>query len=760
MSNRYRLKKAINKFSDVKESIIEEVPAKLGVQKGGVKLTEVPGRPGYVWVRIRGDLSELTQAYNDQVSLVYDLPVILERDRIDKGRWRVKGRDLGIYQHWGSSSYLPRHGAQHSFDPDSKGADIVWVFGKQFMPLLVYPSGSNGAPNALIEEGIFYNSGEWKYAGNTGTADIAPTNNPTGSSNARMVLVWLDIDGNPQLEPGDLEFSSSITGNAGIVPYLPALPSAYGVPLAGVRLVTGTSRILWDNLYDLRPHIVGDGFIPTGTSGGTVTIGPNQIAFSNSSGTVIGWDYLSTRGPQAGQINLRIGANTAGPQSRNNDYNIANVTQPNSASGSADLTYAGFGYGATPKVDFFRANNEEISPTLVNDDDEIGVLQFYGYISGSSAGPFSRPYWTTIGLLKLTAEQAFSNDSLWSKWTFRNTPSGSVSPVDTLWIMDDVVGIPLDAGYHWGDAATTGTWRSVIRNNRVEFQKNVSGSWVTLGFSNTGSAAGSLALDDLTDVVITSPQVDQVIQYDGANWVNTDLSVSGTYPPSWKFDIDEPPTSPGTPNDEFSAGTLDVKWTLVSGSAGTVSMISTDTTPIYDLASRSGWLLVQVGANREFEIRQDYTLPSGSSIVLSLAPNLLADNNIANDELLIGLALNDSDTNYDANNYVFMTLDPNAGGVRWAYFRTGGTLVGSTLDGNPIAEVPGQHYVRILRAGDVYYGYMSHDGITWMPLGSYTPAAILDNIWIVVHSKASFSTPNPIQAFGWIREGGSGIDPW
>ena len=42
------------------------------------------------------------------------------------------------------------------------------------------------------------------------------------------------------------------------------------------------------------------------------------------------------------------------------------------------------------------------------------------------------------------------------------------------------------------------------------------GAWQVVG-------AGATALDDLTDVAITSPAASQRLRYDGAGWVNTDL---------------------------------------------------------------------------------------------------------------------------------------------------------------------------------------------------------------------------------------------
>jgi len=259
-----RYRQAFDKINAIKEDEEYEIPGILGAPIGGEERVLVPNRDGYVYVRFRDDLAEIVQAYNDRVSRTYGLPVLVTRDKVDKGRWRIKGRDLGRYTVWGLAPYLPVHGDTHSFDPWTPGSDPVWVWGRQFMPLGSVPSGSVGGPNVIVEPSTYYQN-TWKYAGGTGTANITP-HNPTGSF-SRMVLVYIDGDGNPQLEPGTAYFDISITGTSEVVPYIPALPETSGIPSAAIRLPSGTTKIMWPNIYDVRPHIVGDGFMPTGTYG-------------------------------------------------------------------------------------------------------------------------------------------------------------------------------------------------------------------------------------------------------------------------------------------------------------------------------------------------------------------------------------------------------------------------------------------------------------------------------------------------------------
>jgi len=249
-----RLKKAFFDHTDTKEQKYPTFSGLLGVTIDGAKTVEVPDRLGYVYVRLRDNLNELVQVFNDKVSPVYDLPVLITKDKLDRTRYRVVSRDYERYRDWGISPFLPRHGNQHSFTPDSGGGgDIVWVYADQFLPLLVIPSGTAGAESVLVFPGIYQYDNEFRYAGDTGTASFL-SYKPTGTTTAKMVLVYLDQPSGNILLNGGEEFSATITGTFGILPHIPSTPDA-GVPLAGVRLVTGTSSIGWTNIYDLREFV-------------------------------------------------------------------------------------------------------------------------------------------------------------------------------------------------------------------------------------------------------------------------------------------------------------------------------------------------------------------------------------------------------------------------------------------------------------------------------------------------------------------------
>lgn len=254
-----------NSLKDLQNSKDEKIIyGSLGIPLSGAKIVEVANRSGYVYVRLRDNQNEVIQAFNDTVSPVYDLPVTLVRRG---NKYAIKGRDINRYQNWGTqSAFLPRHGNQHSFTAESGGGgDVTFVYGKQFVPALVIPSGTNGAGNVVVSEYVLQEAAGWKYIGNTGTQDLLGYK-PTGSS-AVMVLVYLDkTSGNPEVLVGSgTYFSSSITGTAQVLPYIPALSSPDRIADFAVRLVSGTRSIGWDNLYDVRQYF---GSLNTGSSGG------------------------------------------------------------------------------------------------------------------------------------------------------------------------------------------------------------------------------------------------------------------------------------------------------------------------------------------------------------------------------------------------------------------------------------------------------------------------------------------------------------
>jgi hypothetical protein len=211
-----------------------------------------------------------------------------------------------------------------------------------------------------------------------------------------------------------------------------------------------------------------------------------------------------------------------------------------------------------------------------------------------------------------------------------------------------------------------------------------------------------------------------------------------------------------TPDDEFDSTT---------GSSGTVNLLETGEVQKYDLATRPGWLLMQAGsaANQKVELRQDFTLGDGESIIAAISPvtSSEGETGMVNNELWVGIGLNDNDTGYDAGEWNVLMFDVNTEGWRLVHWdgTTGHGSTGTTTDsyGSPIAELI---YLRLLRNGSNIHAFWSHDGSSWMSLNSETRSATATNIWLFCESLVAASEPVPIVAVDWIRQGGNGLDPW
>ena len=265
-----KLEKSLTEQKKATQQKNLELFGTLGIPLGGQHAVDVIGRPNFVYVQLRTNQNEVIQAFNNQVAQSYGLPVKVVRD---SGRYIVLGVDTARYQNnWDNNApFLPRHGTTHSFDDNGGGADITWIYGHQFMPLLVFPnanSGTAGTANVYISPNVLQtSSGTFSYVGDTGTA-LLTMYLPTGAAGSIMALVYLDkTTGNPGLIVNSgTHFSSAFTSKAQVTPYIPALTNpATQIPLGAVRLPTGTTSFDWSYIYDVRQFVEATA---TGSSSG------------------------------------------------------------------------------------------------------------------------------------------------------------------------------------------------------------------------------------------------------------------------------------------------------------------------------------------------------------------------------------------------------------------------------------------------------------------------------------------------------------
>jgi hypothetical protein len=265
MKTNKRLKTSLKKFSVKKENKEEIYSGELGIPHNGLKIVEVPERDGYVYARLLTNKNELIQALNTSVPAIYGLPVQIRRV---KNTYTIIGKTYTRYSNQGSGVGggvipLPRHGGQHSFNPDAgMGADTTWIYSRQFMSLLSYPSGTS---MMLGLNPSFYNyNNTWKYADITGTPSFAPYV-PTNPYSSKMALYYLDATDNSLHITAGSEFSGGIVDPNLLAAFIPQAPQNTSIPLMAVKLNSGTTSLDWSNLYDVRPFFQ---ILPSGTSGG------------------------------------------------------------------------------------------------------------------------------------------------------------------------------------------------------------------------------------------------------------------------------------------------------------------------------------------------------------------------------------------------------------------------------------------------------------------------------------------------------------
>lgn len=293
------LLKKFREYDKGKSKTVKEISGLLGVPINGRQTVEVPNRNGFVYVRLRNNTNELIQAFNEKVSPVYGLPVLLVWKT---NRYEIEGRDTTRYQDWGSySSFLPRHGAQHSLNfEDGQGGDISFIYSRQFMPFAAIPSGTDGAGTVYIMPHIYRSplDNSWNYIGGESSISFLSAK-PTGTSARMMLLVWDLTTADPLIITGSFLAEGS-TGTASVLPAIPTISSDRYVPVAAIRLVSGTQSLLWDNIYDMRQFAVTT---PPPFMGGIVAKDEGTVVGTGTSINFIGSTV------QASQVGSTINVN-------------------------------------------------------------------------------------------------------------------------------------------------------------------------------------------------------------------------------------------------------------------------------------------------------------------------------------------------------------------------------------------------------------------------------------------------------------------
>jgi hypothetical protein len=469
-----------NAFRDYSKTLAKEsteIAGTLGIYLNGNKLVDVPNRPGYVYVQLRDNLSEVIQAFNETVSVIFGLAVLVVREG---NRYVIKGRDTQRYNNWNStSSFVPAHANQHAFNPDGGGGgDILWVQGRQIVPLGAYPSGTKGSANVSIYPYQFReDDGVLVTFGATGTGDIAqykPTDNT-----AIMGVVYIDTEtGNPEflLNSGSF-FTASITGTQDIVQYLPSVSDSTHLLVAGIRLVSGTSSIGWDNIYDLRQwHSTS-----AGGGGGTPGGADTQVQF-NDGGVFGGNDGFVYHKAEKVVV---IGSGTPPALGENTFHNIGQTTSP------ANLLWA-TGDSIAPFVAGLRARGSLASLNAVQDNDVLLRLRGRGY-NGST--------WTsTQSEIDFVAEGDWTGTNHGTRTEFYHTPSGTTTKILSATISDGI-NIPTGTTYNIGGVAHTHSVNYTLRKLLADLTIPDTGNLIVTDYFDLDTHTLTLEGDSVLEVI-------------------------------------------------------------------------------------------------------------------------------------------------------------------------------------------------------------------------------------------------------------------
>lgn len=719
---RKKLADALSSTLGGKMDVPDMQPALLGAYINGQKTIPVNGQPDYVWCRIGGNTSQQVKAFNQHAGGVahhWDLPIIITRDQINPDIWKVAGRDVRKYGGWGASGNLPvsspyivPHGNDHSFSSQAgMGSDPVWVFKRQLMPLLPHPAPT-GTMAIDIGADFYFFDGRFRWFPSTGTASLT-SHLPTGAGNGRFVTIYIDGNsGNPAYLDGPE--ISALTPPADAGQYISIPTPDQGVAVAAVFLLSGSNRIGWGEIFDLRwPHspVPGSGTAPAIYDDGalvaqTFHLNATRGINAASSGSFVEMTLDQGFSPTwTAQHTFQALTLFGGLVGMGNDLHVTGTVYSGAGSFVSEQ-----GYFRGQYMDFHVQGSPPSAPPA-------GQGRFYSYDN--------RPYFRSAAGTSYDLSLVSAGVMNW----------------------DD--GVPLATGtfIDWGDNLDVTISGSVVRVN------------AQAGGGGGGSGLGVMNWDD------GAPLGTGTI-FDWGRGL--DASISGTVvsasSAAWNVPslLNSTKSSADTPDDDFDGTSLDVKWTAVDGGAGTVSLLAGAGAGIYQVGGRNGWIQFLVGTSSGdgVTLRQDYTLPDGACIVAPLAFSIDWAAQPANNEVWLGIGVNDNDggiTAGAAGQTALVFFDTDANGWRTLAY-DGSAVIG--VDRTTRTAIAPMAYFRISRSGLNYDIFASSHGYSWTYLGRKTMSSAANNVWLFAECRATMAN-RVVCGCPWFRQGTALTpDPW
>jgi len=244
----------------------------------------------------------------------------------------------------------------------------------------------------------------------------------------------------------------------------------------------------------------------------------------------------------------------------------------------------------------------------------------------------------------------------------------------------------------------------------------------------------------------------------GSFYVAGGGSGAGTASEAYDIEVDSPTFTALSLNAEF-AGSIS-PWVLGSNTlVGTASMTAPPATPIADLTTRSGSVILQAmeggGAAAIYAVG---ALADGEELIVSMSMGY-GQESVANNSIALGVSFSNSATSWNSGTIDRFYWDGGDDGIaHWD-----GSVKVAAVPGVPTAG--GRLYWRVIREGDDLLAYWSRTGDVWAPLSEAdTVVRGHTHMWIFVnHPAAALSGLNltsPVEV-RWVRHlAHADVYPW
>lgn len=215
----------------------------------GTGSPEVANRPGYVYYRRAEDEDMYGVCQNRRVPNRVNMPVFVGYDIHQPNLLQV----LSIRNVWGGTGQtlppdIAPHHETHELNNDNGGDDVVWVNQQQIINLLCLPAVPEDM-TVVVNPGQYGHKDGFAYYTGATTADLS-SYKPSSPTQGKFVALSVDVETNAlQYTEGDT--FGIISTPANIWQYIPEMPDG-SVPVAAILLVSTTTSLGWDQIYDIR----------------------------------------------------------------------------------------------------------------------------------------------------------------------------------------------------------------------------------------------------------------------------------------------------------------------------------------------------------------------------------------------------------------------------------------------------------------------------------------------------------------------------